>query len=79
MRCTAGVRFQAGARDFSLLHTVQNGSVAQPPPYSMKTAAVSTGIKRPGREVDHSYPSSAEVKTDGAIPQLSGTSSWSSA
>jgi hypothetical protein len=33
-------------------------------------------VKRPGREADHSPLSSAEVKTRGAIPPLSHTSSW---
>jgi hypothetical protein len=28
------------------------------------------GLKRPGREADHSHPSSAEVKNGGAIPPL---------
>jgi hypothetical protein len=37
------------------------------------------GVKRPGRESDHSLPSSAEVKNGGAIPPLPHTSSWRSA
>jgi hypothetical protein len=32
--------------------------------------AISTGIKRPRREVDHSHPSTAEVRNGGAIPSL---------
>jgi hypothetical protein len=32
--------------------------------------ALSPEVKRPGREVDHSPPASAEVKNSGAIPQL---------
>jgi hypothetical protein len=36
----------------------------------------SLGVKRPGREVDHSSSSSAEVKNGGAIPPLPLTSSW---
>jgi hypothetical protein len=31
-------------------------------------AAFSQGVKRPGREADHSRPSTAEVKNGGAIP-----------
>jgi hypothetical protein len=38
--------------------------------------ALVPGVKRPGRETDHSPPSTAEVKNDGAIPPLSHTSSW---
>jgi hypothetical protein len=30
--------------------------------YPMGTGALSPGLKRPGREVDHSPPTSAEVK-----------------
>jgi hypothetical protein len=41
--------------------------------------AVSPGVKRLGREADHSPPSSAEVKNGGAIPPLSHMSSWYSA
>jgi hypothetical protein len=31
---------------------------------------ISPGVKRPGREADHSPPSSAKVKNAGAIPPL---------
>jgi hypothetical protein len=41
--------------------------------------APSQRVKRPGREVDHSSPSSAEVKNDGAIPPRPILSSWHSA
>jgi hypothetical protein len=56
------VRFPAGAGNFSLHHHVQNGSGAHPDSYSMGTRGFSLGVKRPGREADHSPPSSAEVK-----------------
>jgi hypothetical protein len=45
----------AEARNFSLHHRVQTGSVAHP-------GALYLRAKRPGREADHSPPSSAEVK-----------------
>jgi hypothetical protein len=48
--------------DHSLHHCVQNGSVAHPASYPMGTGALSLGVKRPGREADHSPPSSAELK-----------------
>jgi hypothetical protein len=41
--------------------------------------ALSPRLKRPGREADHSPPSSAEVKNGGAIPPLPYMSSWHSA
>jgi hypothetical protein len=56
------VRFPAGAGNFSLHHRVQNGSGAHPASYSVPTGGFSLVIKGPGREADHSPPSSAEVK-----------------
>jgi hypothetical protein len=57
------VRFLAGAGNFSLHHHVQNGSGAHPASYPMGTRGFFPGeVKRPGREADHSPPSSAEVK-----------------
>jgi hypothetical protein len=56
------VRFPAGAGNFSLHHRVQNGSGALPASYPMGTGDSFLGVKRPGREADHSPPSSAEVK-----------------
>jgi hypothetical protein len=41
--------------------------------------ALSPGVNRQGREADHSPPSSAEVKNDGATSSLSHMSSWRSA
>jgi hypothetical protein len=52
----------------SLLHSVQTGSGAH-------SASYSTGVKRPGREGDHSPPSIAEVKNDGPILPLTRMSS----
>jgi hypothetical protein len=46
------------------------------PPIQWVPEALSLGVKRPGREADHSPPSSAEVKKSGAIPPLRNTSSW---
>jgi hypothetical protein len=56
------VRFPAGAWNFSLHHRVQNGSGVHPASYPMGTRALSLGVKRPGRDADHSPPSIAEVK-----------------
>jgi hypothetical protein len=58
-----GVPFPAGAGNFSLPHHVQTGSGAHSACYPMGTGGGSfPGVKRPGREADHSHPSSAEVK-----------------
>jgi hypothetical protein len=56
------VRFPAGAGNFSLHHRDQNGSGAHPASYPMGTRGSFLGVKQPGREADHSPPSSAEVK-----------------
>jgi hypothetical protein len=52
----------AEAGKFSLHHRVQNGSGAHQPPIQWVREALSLRVKRPGREADHSPPSSAEVK-----------------
>jgi hypothetical protein len=56
------VRFPAADENFSLHHHVQNGSGAHQAFYPMDTRGSFLGVKRPGREADHSPPSSAEVK-----------------
>jgi hypothetical protein len=37
---------------------------------------ISPGVKRSGCDGDHSFPSNADVKLDGAITPLPHTSSW---
>jgi hypothetical protein len=56
------VRFLAGAGNFSLHPRVQNSSGAHTASYPRNTRGSFPGIKRWGREADHSPPSSAEVK-----------------
>jgi hypothetical protein len=57
-----GVRSPAGAKDFSSNLCVQTGSGAHPASYPMGTGGPFPGGKaRPGRDADHSPPSSAEV------------------
>jgi hypothetical protein len=57
-----GVRFPAEAGNSSLRHPVQIGSGAHPVSCPMGTRGSFPGVKRPGREADHSSPSSVEVK-----------------
>jgi len=53
----------AGKRwDFCLRHRVQAGSGANSASCPMDTGVSTPWVKRPEREVDHSSPSSAEVK-----------------
>jgi hypothetical protein len=52
-----GVRSPAGAKYFSSILCVQTGSGAHPSSSTMGTG----GKARPGRDADHSPPSSVEV------------------
>jgi hypothetical protein len=51
------------------------GAGAHQPPLQWVPEFLFSGIKRPGREVDHSPPSNAEVKNGGAIPPFLHTRS----
>jgi hypothetical protein len=57
-----GFRFLAGAGNSSLYHRVKTGCAAHPASCPKILGALSLEIKRPGREVDHSPPSSVGVK-----------------
>jgi hypothetical protein len=60
-----GVRSLTGSEDFSSSPCVQTGSGAHPASYPMGTGGSFSGGKvRPGRDADHSPPSSAEVKNE---------------
>jgi hypothetical protein len=57
-----GIRSPTGAKDFSSILCVQAGSGAHPASFPMGTGGPFPGGKaRPGRDADHSPPSSAEV------------------
>jgi hypothetical protein len=57
-----GVRSSAVAKDFSSILCVQTGSGAHPASSPMGTRGPFPGSKAwPGRDADHSPPSSAEV------------------
>jgi hypothetical protein len=71
-----GVRFRVGASYFFILHSIQADFEAYPASNPMDTEGYFSGVKRPGREADHSFLSSAEVKNGGAIPPLADMSSW---
>jgi hypothetical protein len=57
-----GVRFSAGAGNFSLRHRVEIVSRAHPASYPVGTGGSFSGGKAAGREADHSLPSSAGIK-----------------
>jgi hypothetical protein len=60
-----GVRSPAGAEDFSSILCVQTGSGAHPASCTMATGGPFPGGKElPGRDADHSPPSSAEFENE---------------
>jgi hypothetical protein len=66
-----------GRGNIFFLHTVQTGYGANESSYPVDTGeAVSPGVKRQGRESDHQFLSSAEVKNCGAKRPLPLISSW---
>jgi hypothetical protein len=70
--CTAGVRSPTEAKDFSPNLCVQTGSGAHPASYTVGTGGSFTGGKaRPGRDADHSPPSSAGVRKEQELYLLS--------
>jgi hypothetical protein len=58
----AGVRVPVGSKNFHFYLIVQAGSGVHPTSYKMGTRVSFLGVKRQGREADHSPPTSAEVK-----------------
>jgi hypothetical protein len=49
-------------QELSFLYVVQTGSGAHPAFYPMGTGGTFPGVKRPGREADHSPQTSGDVK-----------------
>jgi hypothetical protein len=68
------VRFLVGARDFSTPVSRPALGHIQPPIQWVREGSLSLEVKQPGRETDHSLPSSATVKNGGAISPLTHTS-----
>jgi hypothetical protein len=54
-------------QEFSILHVVQTDSGGHPTSYPLGTGALSPGVKRLGREADHSAPTSAKVEKNVAL------------
>jgi hypothetical protein len=70
------VDWKARVRYLSLLHSVQTSSVVNQRPIQWVPGSLSSEVKLPGLEADHSSPPSADVKKSGAIPPFSYMSSW---
>jgi hypothetical protein len=51
-------------------------TASEPVLQPMGTGALSPELKRPGRDADSSFPSSAKIKNGRAMPSLPHTSSW---
>jgi len=49
---------------------------AHPACYPLGTGALSRGVRRPGRDADHSPPSSAKIKNAWNCTSTPNTSSW---
>jgi hypothetical protein len=62
--CTTGGSNPGIAKKFFSTPDVQTGCGPHPGSCSVGTALLSRGKKQPGREVNHSCPCSAEVKSD---------------
>jgi hypothetical protein len=60
---TEGSEFESRwGQEFLLLRFVQTGSGVHPTSYPMGTGGSFPGVKRPGREADHSPPTNVDVK-----------------
>jgi hypothetical protein len=67
-----GVRSPAGVKDYSSIPCVQTGSGAHPASCPMGTGGSFPGGKaRPGRDANHSHPSSTEVVNEQELYLLS--------
>jgi hypothetical protein len=64
------------ARNFSLIYSLQTDSGPTSPPVEWAPGTLSPGVKRQGREADHSHSSSAELENDRAILPLPPTFTW---
>jgi hypothetical protein len=67
------------SQELSLLQIVETDYEVHPTSYPMGTGGSFPGGKRPGREVDHSPPTSAEVKKMWIYTSTPHTPSWRSA
>jgi hypothetical protein len=67
----SGVQFAAGLGIFLFTTASRTALGPTQPPFQWGSSRGSPKeVKRPGREADHSPPSSAEVKVHGAVPPL---------
>lgn len=60
----SGVQFLVGRRDFPVLQNKQTSCGAHRNSHSVGTRVISTGVKQPGCEIDHSHLSSTKVRNE---------------
>jgi hypothetical protein len=58
------VRFPAETRDVSVLYSVQTVLAYTAPPIQCGLGVPSPEVRRPGRETNYSFPSSAELNNE---------------
>jgi hypothetical protein len=63
-----GLDSQQRQEIFTLLHSIQTNSLAQPASYTIVTRGISLGVKWQKREADHSPQSNAKVMNVQDIP-----------
>jgi hypothetical protein len=73
---TTEVRIPAVEKDFSLNLRVQTDSEVHPVSCPMSTGVLSSGVKRPEREANHSPHLLPRSRRSRPIPPLRHTSSW---
>jgi hypothetical protein len=60
----------------AILYLFHSFQIECEPHIQKASEAIFQGLKRQGRETNRPFPSSAEVKNDGAIPPFANVSSW---
>jgi hypothetical protein len=71
-----GFRVPSGAGKFSLHHRVQSDFGVHPASYPVGTRGSFPGMKRPGRETDHSLQPSTKFKNVWSYTSIPSTPSW---
>jgi hypothetical protein len=66
-------------QELSLLHMAQTSSGAYPASHAMGIGGSFPGVKRQGREADHSLSTSADVRKTWIYTTTTHTSTWCSA
>jgi hypothetical protein len=74
--CFTGVRFPAAKKIFLLAHTSRPALGPTQPPIQWEPGALTPGVKRPGREADHSRHLVPRSRTIGVLPPTLVLMAW---